>query len=161
MPNEKDQTVYLVANDFGKPDRAWAEAEYERTDVEALTQDPLTGQYSNPIRVVAFNTGRTLVRGGVRQRRADQLRRCCDLQMPDISFFLLEFTDRYEPICRYHEPLMSLIGFRCRNNNKAATSGSSDIVFTLDRVQAPDRQLPPMVSTSRFRHRTGKKRLFP
>ena len=41
VPNEKDQTVYLVANDFGKPDRAWAEAEYERTDLEAVIQDPL------------------------------------------------------------------------------------------------------------------------
>ena len=45
-----------MANDFGKPGRAWAEAEYERTDLEAVIQDLLTGQYSNPIRVVAFNT---------------------------------------------------------------------------------------------------------
>lgn len=42
VPNENDQTVYLVANDFGKPGRAWAEAEYERTDLEAVIQDPLT-----------------------------------------------------------------------------------------------------------------------
>ena len=41
VPNENDQTVYLVANDFGKPGRAWAEAEYERTDL-AVIQDPLT-----------------------------------------------------------------------------------------------------------------------
>ena len=70
VPNEKDQTVYLVANDFGKPDRAWAEAEYERTDLEAVIQDPLTSQYRNPIRVVAFNTGRTLVRGRIRRHRS-------------------------------------------------------------------------------------------
>ena len=52
VPNEKDQTVYLVANDFGKPDRAWAEAEYERTDLEAVIQDPL--QANTAIRSVSL-----------------------------------------------------------------------------------------------------------
>jgi hypothetical protein len=56
VPGDNDQTVYLVADDFGKPGGAWAEVEYERTDLEAVIQDLLTGQYSNPIRVVAFNT---------------------------------------------------------------------------------------------------------
>ena len=56
VPDDNDQTVFLVADDFGKPGRAWAQAEYERTDLEAIIQDLLTGQYSNPIRVVAFNT---------------------------------------------------------------------------------------------------------
>ena len=69
---------------------------------------------------------------------AHELRRCCDLQMPDISFFLQEFTDRYESICRYHETLMSLIGFRLlKTTDKAAHFGSSDIVFSLDRVSSP------------------------
>ena len=86
VPNEKDQTVYLVANDFGKPDRAWAEAEYERTDLEAVIQDPLTGQYSNPIRVVAFNTGRTLVRGRIGRRRS---RASTVLRSADARYFLL------------------------------------------------------------------------
>ena len=56
VPDDNDQTVYLVADDFGKPGRAWAQAGYERTDLEAIIQDLLTGQYSNPIRIVAFNT---------------------------------------------------------------------------------------------------------
>jgi hypothetical protein len=54
VPDDNDQTVYLAAEDFVKPGRAWAEAEYERTDLEAVIQDLVTGQYSNPIRVVAF-----------------------------------------------------------------------------------------------------------
>jgi hypothetical protein len=57
VPNGgNDQTVYLVASDFGQHGRAWAEADYETTDLETVIQDLLTGQYSNPIRVVAFNT---------------------------------------------------------------------------------------------------------
>ncbi|WP_249166854.1 hypothetical protein [Bradyrhizobium sp. JYMT SZCCT0428] len=50
------QTIYMVANDFGKIGRACVEANYETTDLETVIQDLLTGQYSNPIRVVAFNT---------------------------------------------------------------------------------------------------------
>ena len=46
-------TVYLVANDFGKHGRAWVESTYETTDLET---DLLSGQYTNPIRVIAFNT---------------------------------------------------------------------------------------------------------
>jgi hypothetical protein len=56
IPNDNDQTVYLVADDFGRLGRAWREADYEATDLETVIQDLLTGQYSNPVRVVAFNT---------------------------------------------------------------------------------------------------------
>jgi hypothetical protein len=45
VPNENHQTVYLVADDFGKPRRAWVEADYETTDVETVIQDLLTGQH--------------------------------------------------------------------------------------------------------------------
>ena len=43
VPDDNDQTVYLVADDFGKPGRAWLQAEYERTDLEAVIQNLLTG----------------------------------------------------------------------------------------------------------------------
>ena len=56
VPNGNDQTVYLVADDFGKNGRAWREADYEATDLETVIQDLLTGKYHNPIRVIAFNT---------------------------------------------------------------------------------------------------------
>src|SRR6185295_6605516 len=56
VPAENDETVYLLADDFGRYGRAWSEADYEATDLETVIQDLLTGQYSNPIRVVAFNT---------------------------------------------------------------------------------------------------------
>ena len=56
VPHDNDETIYLVADDFGRLGRAWREADYEATDLETVIQDLLTGQYSNPIRVVAFNT---------------------------------------------------------------------------------------------------------
>ena len=87
VPNENDQTVYLVADDFGKPGRAWVEADYETTDLETVIQDLLTGQYTNPIRVVAFNTAERWSED-VSADVAQELRRRCDLQMRDIPFFL-------------------------------------------------------------------------
>ncbi|MBR1194347.1 hypothetical protein JQ558_36595 [Bradyrhizobium sp. AUGA SZCCT0160] len=86
VPNETDQTVYLVASG-----RAWVEADYETTDLETVIQDLLTGQYTNPIRVVAFNTAERWS-----EDVAHELRRRCDLQMRDVPFFLQDFTDRYE-----------------------------------------------------------------
>jgi hypothetical protein len=56
VPDENDRTIYLVADDLGKPGRAWREADYEATILETVIQDLLTGQYSKPMRVVAFNT---------------------------------------------------------------------------------------------------------
>lgn len=51
-----DQTVYLVADDFGPIDRVWREADLETTDLETVIQDLLATQYSSPIRVIGFNT---------------------------------------------------------------------------------------------------------
>jgi hypothetical protein len=100
IPNDNDETVYLVADDFGRLGRAWREADYEVTDLETVIQDLLTGQYSRPIRVVAFNTAEHWSED-VSEDVARELRRRCDLQMRDIPFFLQDFTDRYEG--RYHD----------------------------------------------------------
>ena len=47
VPGGNDETVYLVADDFGRLGRAWREADYESTDPETVIRDLLTGQYSN------------------------------------------------------------------------------------------------------------------
>ena len=94
VQNENDQTVYLVAADFGRHGRAWVEA-YEATDLETVIQDLLTGQHNNPIRVIAFNTAERWSED-VSEDVAHELRRRCDLQMCDVPFFLQDFCDRYE-----------------------------------------------------------------
>jgi hypothetical protein len=95
VPNENDRTVYLVADNFGKHRRVWVEADCETTDLEAVIQGLLTGQYSNPIRVVAFNTAGHWSED-VSADIAHEIRRRCDLQMRDVPFFLQDFTDRHE-----------------------------------------------------------------
>ena len=56
VPTDSDETVYLVADDFGQIGRVWRESDYDATDLETVIQDLLSGEYRNPIRVVAFNT---------------------------------------------------------------------------------------------------------
>ena len=70
-----------------------------------MIQDLLTGQYKNPIRVIAFNTGERWSED-VSEDVAHELRHRCDLQQRDIPFYLHDFTDRYEG--RYHDVQLPL-----------------------------------------------------
>jgi hypothetical protein len=57
VPENGDHDICLVLNDFGDElGRAWLEADEERTDRETVIRDLLAGQYSDPVRVIAFNT---------------------------------------------------------------------------------------------------------
>jgi hypothetical protein len=51
-----DVTVYLVVNDFGTPGCAFVETGISEANRETVLRNFLTGQYSNALRVVAFNT---------------------------------------------------------------------------------------------------------
>ena len=95
VPTDNDRTVYLVADDFGKLGRAWGEADYEATDLETVIRDLLTGQHSNPIRVVVFNTAERWSED-VSEDVARELRRCCDLQMCELPPSPLDFVERHE-----------------------------------------------------------------
>jgi hypothetical protein len=96
IPSDNDQTVYLVAEDFGKSGRAWREADYdEATDLETVIQDLLSGQYNNPIRVIAFNTEERWSED-CSEDVARELRRRCDLQGIDVPSFIQDFVERHE-----------------------------------------------------------------
>jgi hypothetical protein len=57
VPDLDDHDVYLVLDEFGgQLGRAWRETDEDRTDCEIIITDLTTGQYCNPVRVVAFNT---------------------------------------------------------------------------------------------------------
>jgi hypothetical protein len=50
-----DVTVYIVLNDFGPLGRAYCETDETDADEETLVENILSGQYSQPLGVVAFN----------------------------------------------------------------------------------------------------------
>jgi len=56
VPNGTDQTVYLVLNDFGRLGRAFPETDIVRADLETVISNLMSGQYGDPVRVIAFNT---------------------------------------------------------------------------------------------------------
>ena len=51
-----DVTVYLVLNDFGPLGRAYVETDEAHANEATIVENILSGQYSQPLRVVAFNT---------------------------------------------------------------------------------------------------------
>jgi hypothetical protein len=56
VPGGRDQTVYIVENDFGPLGRAYVETDVDSAGLDEVTGGPVAGEYSKPIRVVAFNT---------------------------------------------------------------------------------------------------------
>ena len=104
VPREHDQAVYLVMDDRGECGQVWTEAD-ATSDLAAVIQDMLAGQYNNPVRVVGFHTAEGWSRD-VSADVAQELRQRCDLQLRDVPFFLQPFVDRYEG--RYHDVQLPL-----------------------------------------------------
>jgi hypothetical protein len=75
VPGDDDQDIYLVMDDFGgRLGLAWRETDPDSTDFEIVIRDLLDGQYSNPVRVVGFNTAEGWSRD-VSEDVANELRR--------------------------------------------------------------------------------------
>ncbi|MGB8532292.1 MAG: hypothetical protein WCD64_13800 [Pseudolabrys sp.] len=51
-----DVTVHIVLNDFGPLGRAYVETDEAEAGEATVVENILSGQYSHPVRVVAFNT---------------------------------------------------------------------------------------------------------
>jgi hypothetical protein len=56
VPYGADQTVYLVVDRLSRQGAVYCEIEIERTDIETVVTDLLAGQFSDPVRVTAYNT---------------------------------------------------------------------------------------------------------
>jgi hypothetical protein len=56
VPADRDVAVYIVLDDFGSMGTAYRETDAPSCDQQSVVDDLLTGQFNNPLRVVAFNT---------------------------------------------------------------------------------------------------------
>jgi hypothetical protein len=83
VPSSDDRDVCLVVDDFGRRGRAYCETDVEATDLETVIHDLLDGQYSNPVRVVSFNTAEGWSRD-ISADVAEELRRRCELEIREI-----------------------------------------------------------------------------
>ena len=94
VPPAADQDIYLVLDDFGgRLGQSWRETDVEATRLEKVLADLLDDQYSNPIRVIAFNTAEGWSRD-VSEDVAHELRRRCAEQARDLPSSLEQFVDR-------------------------------------------------------------------
>ena len=93
VPPGADQDIYLVLDDFGDPaGPRWREADEDGTDRETELDDLLSGQFSNPARVVSFNTALGWSRDASEDIAHELRQRCADRgETPD---YLADFLDR-------------------------------------------------------------------
>ncbi len=95
VPSGEDQDVYLLLDQFGRRlGRAWRETDEADTDFQTLIRHLLEGQFSNPVRIVAFNTAEGWSRD-VSDDVADELRERC-AERGDVPDFLAEFLERHD-----------------------------------------------------------------
>ena len=92
--NVDDQNVYLVVDDFGSAGRAFREVDINATDLEAVIHDLIAGQYSDPIRVVAFNTAEHWA-DDVSSDIAEEIRRRFDAAYEDLPSTVGAFVERH------------------------------------------------------------------
>ena len=96
VPPGEDHDVYLVLDDFGgRIGQSWRETDVGQTDLETLIGDLLEDQYSNPVRIVAFNTAQGWSRD-VSEEVAQILSQRCAEQRRDLVSLVQEFVDRYQ-----------------------------------------------------------------
>jgi hypothetical protein len=89
-----DQDIYLVEDDLGYWGRVWTETDSGSTDLETVIIDMLSGQYRNPVRVVAFNVSEGWCRDASKNV-AIMLRRRCDQRGRKLPTWLEGFVDRH------------------------------------------------------------------
>ena len=100
VPDSDHQTVYLVKDDLGGLGGVWHEASAETSDLETVITDLLTGQYKDPIQVIAFNTAERWSQD-VSEDVGQELRLRCDLQMRDVPSGIQDFVERHEGYGRH------------------------------------------------------------
>jgi hypothetical protein len=91
VPYGADQTVYLVVDRFGRLGSFYREIEVERTDLETIITDLMSGQFNDPVRVVAFNTLEHWSED-VSKQIADEMQTRCDIEGVAVPEHVTDFV---------------------------------------------------------------------
>jgi hypothetical protein len=89
-----DVTAYIVVEDFGDLGRAFLETDLAEADLGTIVRNMISGEYRDPLRVIAFNTAEGWSRDVSEEIAYDVLDRACD---PDITLSAgaKRFIDRH------------------------------------------------------------------
>ena len=88
------EDFYIVLNSFGRHGTAFVEADLDRADYETTISDLMSGQHSDPLRVIMFNPA-TNRSEDVSQAIAGEILRRLDLEGHDVPSALEDFIDRH------------------------------------------------------------------
>jgi hypothetical protein len=94
VPYGADQTVYLVVDSFSANGTVYRETEVERVDFETIIVDFLTGQFNDPVRVIAFNSLEHWS-DDVSEVIATEIQTRCDIEGASVPEHIRDFVDRY------------------------------------------------------------------
>ena len=98
VPFGADETAYLVIDGFSNG-TVYREIEIEKADLETVISDLLTGQYNNPIRVVAFNTLEHWS-DDVSADVAAEIQMRCDMVGVPVPEHVRDFVEAHQPPTR-------------------------------------------------------------
>ena len=93
IPYGADQTVYLVVDRFSSGS-VYRETEIERTDLDTIISDFMTGQFNDPVRVVAFNTLEHWA-DDVSKDVAQEIQARCDIASEPVPEHVEDFVATY------------------------------------------------------------------
>jgi hypothetical protein len=94
VPYGADQTVYLVVDSVSASGSVYRETEVERTDFETIIADFLTGQFNDPVRVIAFNTLEHWS-DDVSEAIATEIQARCDIEGVSVPEHVSDFVDSH------------------------------------------------------------------
>jgi hypothetical protein len=94
VPYGADQTVYLVVDRLGASGAICREIEVEASDLEAIIDALMSGQFNDPVRVVAFNTLEHWS-NDVSADVAAEIQTRCDIEGEPLPEHLKDFAERH------------------------------------------------------------------
>jgi hypothetical protein len=94
VPYGADQTIYLVVDRRGRYGNACDETEIERTDVETIIAELISGQFNDPARIIAYNTLEHWSQD-ISREIAGEIQTRCDIEGVAIPEHLREFVVSY------------------------------------------------------------------
>ena len=92
VPYGADQTAYLVVDRFSSGS-VYHQTEVERSDLETIISDFITGQFNDPVRVVAFTLEHWA--DDVSEDIAQEVQTRCDIAGEPVPEHLRDFVENY------------------------------------------------------------------
>jgi hypothetical protein len=91
VPYGADQTIYVVVDRLHARGAVDREVELERTDLATIIDDLMSGQFNDPVRVIAFNTLEHWAKD-MSAEVADEIQTLCDIDGEPVPDYVGDFV---------------------------------------------------------------------